>query len=437
MTDETKKQASGEAMRGGRDDSVSAGLTVESGPGLPGTPAAEVSAASRPAAKRRRSGRKHSPSPAASGRRQVEMAAASGRRRLRWPVIEAVLVLLLVKIGAGAWMLLSGPEAAREMVQAPVVPLEAVAPAPEAAGAGLITAGELAEMNRKKAEARLAAQLSSSSAGSAAGDKGLLDKLVSPSVAQASSPALAAAAAPFASGALFVVTGQSASSSMPRGGENETIPLPPGADLLSPAAELPPPSLPTLGSGVTSSRPAGNSRDVAPLPPGPASAGGPSADALRAREQALAVKEAELASREEALRALDADIRRQMAAIDNFRNEQESMISRNEAVLAEMKALREEQRKEDEIRRDAAIQQLVAAYGAMKPEQAGALVNSLDDDVAVSILSIMTGRKAGMILANVVPEKAARLTKAISERRIDPSLILSDNPTGAGLPANM
>ena len=44
-------------------------------------------------------------------------------------------------------------------------------------------------------------------------------------------------------------------------------------------------------------------------------------------------------------------------------------------------------------------------------------MNNLEDDVAVEILSAMPGRNAGQILANVNPEKAARLTKAISERK--------------------
>lgn len=350
--------------------------------------------------------------------------APNGGRRFRWPVIEVVLALLLLKIGAGAWMLAVGPEMA-ELNPRPPASLVSGGAAEE--DAARLPLNQIVRVPAKSVAATVDAYLAAA-----------MEVVAAPRVAQASAPisATSLSIAPIASGAMSVVFGQSAAAPMAQGGEVEPIPLPPGVDLLSPAAELPPPVLPTLGPGVTNNRPQG-SGGAAPLPPNAAAPvlPGISQEVLRQREQALAVKEAELASREEALKSLDADIRQRMSDIENFRNEHESMISRNEAVLAEMKALREEQKKEDEMRKDGSLQQLVAAYGAMKPEQAGALVNSLDDDVAVSILSVMPGRKAGMILANVIPEKAARLTKAISERRIDPSLILSDNPAGAGAPA--
>ncbi len=114
--------------------------------------------------------------------------------------------------------------------------------------------------------------------------------------------------------------------------------------------------------------------------------------------------------------------------METSRSEIQTMTQRNEAILAEQKALREQQQKDDETQRDARIEHLVIAYKGMKAEQAGSLINSMEDDVAVDILSAMPGRNAGLILANVNPEKAARLTKAISEKRIDPNLLLADAP---------
>lgn len=352
-----------------------------------------------------------------------------GGRRFRWPVIEVVLTLLLLKIGVGAWMLTTGQKMAG-LDPRPAVSRVA-GPAAERPEAPLLN-----EISRipTKSVASVAAAVDSYLAAA-------MEAVASPRAALASAPLSSTTSlsiAPIAGGAMSVIFGQSASTPMAQGGEVEPIPLPPGVDLLSPAGEPPPPALPVLGPGIANDQTGDQAQSfrgggAVPLPPNAAYvSSNANQEALRQREQALAVKEAELASREEALKSLDADIRRQMAAIEDFRNEREAMISRNDAVLAEMRALREEQKKEDEMRKDASLQQLVAAYGAMKPEQAGALVNSLDDDVAVSILSIMPGRKAGMILANVIPEKAARLTKAISERRIDPNLILSDNPAGAG-----
>ncbi|MDR1677836.1 MAG: hypothetical protein LBS44_05525, partial [Deltaproteobacteria bacterium] len=73
-------------------------------------------------------------------------------------------------------------------------------------------------------------------------------------------------------------------------------------------------------------------------------------------------------------------------------------------------------------------QHLVTAFKGMKPEQAGVLISSMDDTVAVSILSAMPGSNAGKILAMVNPEKAARLVKSISEQRIDPKALLEASP---------
>jgi flagellar motility protein MotE (MotC chaperone) len=240
---------------------------------------------------------------------------------------------------------------------------------------------------------------------------------VSPASAQAASPA----ASSISAGALLVVA-QAAAAPAAQPAPLNSIPLPPGSqtDLLAPAAALPAPALPRLGAGF----------ERAPLPPNVSPT---EADTrkLREREQALARKEANLTTREEALTTLETELRRQMEAADRSKSDNEALLQRNEAVLAEMKALREQQQKEEEALKDARIQHLVIAYGGMKPDQAGNLINSLDDDVAVSILSAMAGRKAGLILAFVNPEKAARLTKAISERRIDPNLLLADAPAAA------
>jgi|GEM_PF-1984176 len=322
-----------------------------------------------------------------------------------WPIVEVVVVLLLIKIAVGGWYLAFGPGrnaglsgdghltvgAAQVQFGTPAAP----EPMPVAT---------VAESSR--VDGYLAA---------AAG-------AVAPAVAQAAAPSVVSAS-PISAGAFMVIGAQAGVPSMAQGGSPDSIPLPPDAGLLTPAAELPPPTLPNLGAPGS-----------APLPP---NAAPPSTEALRelrTREQALARREADLSTREEALSALESELRRRMEASESFRAENEALLKRNEAVLAELKALKEDQEKNDKIQQDARIQHLVTAFGGMKPEQAGNLVNSLDDDVAVKILATMPGRKAGLILAFVDPEKAARLTKAISDMRLDPNMLLTDNagPLGGG-----
>jgi flagellar motility protein MotE (MotC chaperone) len=106
------------------------------------------------------------------------------------------------------------------------------------------------------------------------------------------------------------------------------------------------------------------------------------------------------------------------------------IVEKNNAILAEQKNLREEQQKNDAALKSARVEHLVAAFKGMKPEQAGTLINSMDDQVAVAILSAMPGSNAGKILAMVNPDKAARLIKAISEQRVDPKVLLENSQYG-------
>jgi flagellar motility protein MotE (MotC chaperone) len=152
------------------------------------------------------------------------------------------------------------------------------------------------------------------------------------------------------------------------------------------------------------------------------------AEELSRREFELNRREAQLNTREEALRALESDVNVKLAASERSKGELNSLIARNQAILDEQKAIREQQQKEDEELKDARIQHLVAAFKGMKPEQAGVLISSMDDMVAVSILSAMPGSNAGKILAMVTPDKAARLIKSISEQRIDPKVLLEAAP---------
>lgn len=332
-------------------------------------------------------------------------------RRRGWPILEIVAVLLLVKIVAGGWYLLSehgSGSAADEGRAALSLPDLSLIESAVAEISGRRQSGEENKVNEYLAAAAEA---------------------VSPASAQAAGGVSLAAAMPanaMAAGAMMVLGAQAADS----GAVVDSIPLPPGGeDLTVPAAHLPPPQLPQVGASRAPAPEAASGAAAPAASSERAAAPSPSASStaeLRSREQALARREALLSTREEALSSLEEELNQRLAALEASRGEIETMTRRNEATLEEMKALREEQEKEKQQLEDARIQHLVTAYKGMKPDQAGLLINSMDDDVAVAILSAMPGRNAGLILANVEPGKAARLTKAISERRLDPNLILGD-----------
>jgi len=131
---------------------------------------------------------------------------------------------------------------------------------------------------------------------------------------------------------------------------------------------------------------------------------------IKTKEDALKRKEERLNEREKALEILEKDLQERLAALEAARKELTELVKKQEALVQEQKIIQ-----------NARVEHLVAAYKSMRPEKAGVLVNNLDDEVAVKILSSMPGRNAGQILSFVEPDKAARLTKAISTlRRISP-----------------
>ena len=313
------------------------------------------------------------PPTAGSGKPKAPVPA---QKRRGWPILEAALILALIKITVGALYIWNRPVENPFYSALPAkLGIDFSAVPPEAAdylGAAL--------------------------------------KAAQPAQAQAATaPAGGLSAGALSAGALMVVAGQSAAARV-----TENIPLPPNGDeLLQPAARLPQAAPPRLGADEGA--PAGlGAADYAAL------------RNMREREQELARREAFLTSKAGSLGALEADLDKRLKETETVKKEIEAMLQRNEAILAEQKALAEQQEKAEEAARDLRLQHLVTAYAGMKPEQAANLINSMDDDVAVAILTAMPGGKAGKIMAMVNPDKAARLTKAISERRIDPNLLLNN-----------
>ncbi len=287
-----------------------------------------------------------------------QKAASSKKRGL--PLVEIAVFVLLLKIGAGAYYVLKTPgeeKALAPEAQAAVVSSLKNLPGELLSMLGLNSGADVAAAPQTTMEDYLAAAA----------------EALSPAAAQALPlpPASAVSQNAIAAGAFMVIGSQAAANDVARSG-TPSIPLPPGSDdLLIPAAQLPPPPLPTLarpesadgGQGQAS---AGLSGENVPSPAG-----------LRSREQELAQKEALLASREEALNTLERELNRRLETMETNRSEIQSMTQRNEDILAEQKALREQQQKDDQVQRDARIEHLVIAYRGMKPEQAGMLINSM------------------------------------------------------------
>ena len=64
------------------------------------------------------------------------------------------------------------------------------------------------------------------------------------------------------------------------------------------------------------------------------------------------------------------------------------------------------------------IHRLVLTYSMMKPKAAAKALESMDERVAIRILSGMTPKQSGEILTYVAPAKTAKLTELITRMRI-------------------
>ena len=104
--------------------------------------------------------------------------------------------------------------------------------------------------------------------------------------------------------------------------------------------------------------------------------------------------------REKYLNSLAEQIDGRLAKIERARNE-----------IAEFMAGRDKRENEK-------LKKLAEFYEAMPPEQAATLFKSVDDDLAIKILDLMAPKKVGLILAQMPPDRAAKITKTFSTLKL-------------------
>ncbi|WP_462325518.1 MotE family protein [Desulfoplanes sp.] len=122
---------------------------------------------------------------------------------------------------------------------------------------------------------------------------------------------------------------------------------------------------------------------------------------------ALAQKWAEIREKKQELAQREKELRRLEKSLD--------------AKLAKEKQIQTSIRKmldEANVLKDKKIKHLIDVYSNMKAKQAALVLESLEEEIAVKILSGMRGRKAGEILSYVIPKKAALLSERLTDLRI-------------------
>ncbi|TIH12269.1 hypothetical protein D0S45_18640 [Marinifilum sp. JC120] len=113
--------------------------------------------------------------------------------------------------------------------------------------------------------------------------------------------------------------------------------------------------------------------------------------------KALKAKEDELARKERSLRTLEQNLDKKLAELNSLEKRLKKMIA------------------DADVLKDKKIKHLVGVYTAMKAKQAAQVIESLDTNLAVKILSGMRGRSAGAILGFVTPKKAAKLSEELTK----------------------
>lgn len=129
-------------------------------------------------------------------------------------------------------------------------------------------------------------------------------------------------------------------------------------------------------------------------------ASGENGESLSAKWEEIKQKQVELRRREESLRALERSL--------------DAKLAEQKKIQASIKKMLEDAN----VLKDKKIKHLIEVYSNMKAKQAALVLETLDEEIAVKILSGMRGRKAGEILSYVKPEKAALLSERLTDLRI-------------------
>lgn len=141
-------------------------------------------------------------------------------------------------------------------------------------------------------------------------------------------------------------------------------------------------------------QPEGTAQNSTSQNPANASAAEPASQAdqlqdLSARQLALDKKEAEL-------RTLERELDEKLTNLRELEIKMQKLIDSAGTI------------------QDEKMVHLIDVYSNMKPKQAAQVLETLEEPIAVRILAGMSGRKAGEILSSVRPDRAAKLSEALT-----------------------
>lgn len=119
---------------------------------------------------------------------------------------------------------------------------------------------------------------------------------------------------------------------------------------------------------------------------------------LLRKQTDLRHQEEELAKKKVELMAIQKEINRKIESLTLLRNEIRSQVNQKKSI------------------ENAKLRHLIKAYSAMKPQKAATLIEKLDINFAIELLSKMKGDAVGSILTFVEVGKAAKISEGLARR---------------------
>ncbi|HKJ89381.1 MAG TPA: hypothetical protein VKA48_12860 [Gammaproteobacteria bacterium] len=118
---------------------------------------------------------------------------------------------------------------------------------------------------------------------------------------------------------------------------------------------------------------------------------------LKARKQAMGKNQEKLKKTRERLKILRGKVSKDLDRLKRYRDQIQTGLSKEKDL------------------RSKKMQHLVSVYSNMDPQKAAERVNRMDRPTAVKLLTAMTGKSAGRILSYVDPDKANKISQAMTE----------------------
>ncbi|HUU51253.1 MAG TPA: hypothetical protein VMW81_09910 [Nitrospinota bacterium] len=109
----------------------------------------------------------------------------------------------------------------------------------------------------------------------------------------------------------------------------------------------------------------------------------------------------------------EEDIKKEKKILKDIKDDVDKRIAKLKTLRLELEGLLEKLEKRDEEK----FRHLVKVYEGMRPEEAGPLISTLREDIAIRIFSGMNNKKAAKILPFIEPEKAIKISEAMIKKR--------------------